>query len=406
MRRTLAILASTAVAASTVALAAPARAAENIPAGGASFPFVFISQCAADFNASQNNFNVTYTSTGSGTGKSNFTRGTFVTAMTDSAYSSTQTPPSWSWEYIPAIGGAITVPINLKNAQTGRTLGSSIQLKQTTLAKIFGGAITTWNHPEIIKDNPRIAKALPATPITIAYRSDASGTTNNFLQYLNAWAPSIFPKVQDDMGTAFPGLGGHVSVSLKSKKTAKNAFADQTAPHGLSTLARNFLAGVIDIVPEAFAMCAQTVNAYRRFAPGSWAPKTISWSPYNYTTAIRIACESETLTRMECRLPGADCNVFLTLAMLLGAGLDGLERKLDLKDQPLLAGSPTEIPAGATRLPRDLMEATDRLRGSARTREIYGASFIEHFAKLCEAESASLVRSVSPAEIERYLEGG
>ncbi|MDO8309688.1 MAG: substrate-binding domain-containing protein [Actinomycetota bacterium] len=203
MRRTLAILASTAVAMSTVALAAPARAAENIPSGGASFPYVFISQCAADFNASQNNFTIQYTSTGSGTGKGNFAKGTFVTAMSDSAYTSGE--PTWSWEYIPAIGGAITVPINLKNAKTGRTLGSSIQLKQTTLAKIFGGAITTWNHPEIKKDNPRIATALPATPITISYRSDSSGTTNNFLQYLNAWAPSIFGKVQDDMSTAFPG---------------------------------------------------------------------------------------------------------------------------------------------------------------------------------------------------------
>jgi phosphate transport system substrate-binding protein len=203
VRRILAIVASAAVAASTVALAAPARAAENIPSGGASFPYVFISQCAADFNASQNNFNVNYTSTGSGTGKGNFAKGTFVTAMTDSAYSSGE--PTFQWEYIPAIGGAITVPINLKNAKTGRTLGSSIQLKQTTLAKIFSGNITTWNNAEIKKDNPRIASALPATPITISYRSDASGTTNNFLQYLNAWAPSIFPKVQDDMGTAFPG---------------------------------------------------------------------------------------------------------------------------------------------------------------------------------------------------------
>ncbi len=203
MRRTLAILASAAVAMSTVALAAPARAEEKLPAGGASFPFVFISQCAADFNASQNNFSVTYTSTGSGTGKGNFAKGTFVTAMTDSAFTSGE--PNWSWEYIPAIGGAITVPINLKNAKTGRTLGSSIQLKQTTLAKIFSGNITKWNHPEILKDNPRIATSIPATPITVSYRSDASGTTNNFLQYLNAWAPTIFPKVQDDMGTAFPG---------------------------------------------------------------------------------------------------------------------------------------------------------------------------------------------------------
>jgi hypothetical protein len=135
VRRTLAILASAAVAMSTVALASPARAEEKIPAGGASFPFVFISQCAADFNASQNNFSVTYTSTGSGTGKGNFAKGTFVTAMTDSKFSSGE--PSWDWEYIPAIGGAITVPINLKNAKTGRTLGSSIQLKQVTLAKIF-----------------------------------------------------------------------------------------------------------------------------------------------------------------------------------------------------------------------------------------------------------------------------
>lgn len=203
MRRTLAILASTAIAVSTVALAAPARAAENVPGGGASFPSVFLQQCAADYNGSQSNFTVTYTSTGSGTGKGNFAKGTFVYGQTDSAYTSGE--PTFEWEYIPNVGGAVAIPINLKNAKTGRTLGSSIQLKQVTLAKIFAGAITTWNNAEIKKDNPRIASALPATPITISYRSDASGTTNNFLQYLNAWAPTIFSKVQDDMGTAFPG---------------------------------------------------------------------------------------------------------------------------------------------------------------------------------------------------------
>ena len=203
MRRTLTIIVSSAVAAATVALGAPAYAEEKIAAGGASFPYVFISQCAADFNASQNNSSVTYTSTGSGTGKGNFTKGTFDTAMSDSKYSSGE--PSFDWEYIPAIGGAITTPINLKNPATGRTLGSSIQLKQVTLAKIFAGKITKWNHPEIKSQNPRIGAALPNKPITISYRSDASGTTNNFLQYLNSWAPTIFSKVQDDMGTAFPG---------------------------------------------------------------------------------------------------------------------------------------------------------------------------------------------------------
>jgi phosphate transport system substrate-binding protein len=204
VRRSIAIIAGSAMAASSIAIAVPAQAAETIPGGGASFPAVFLQQCAADFNGSQNNFTITYTSTGSGTGKGNFSKGTFVFGQTDSSYAG-KGEPTFGWEYIPNVGGAITVPINLKNSVTGRSLGSSIQLKQKTLAKIFGGQITTWNHPEILKDNARIAKGIPATNITISYRSDSSGTTNNFLQYLNAWTPTIFGKVQDDMSTAFPG---------------------------------------------------------------------------------------------------------------------------------------------------------------------------------------------------------
>ena len=215
MRRSLALVAGIAIAASTIAIAAPAQAANTISGGGASFPFPFISQCAADFNASQSNFSIQYTSTGSGTGKSNFTKGTFVYAMTDSKYSSGE--PSFGWEYIPAIGGAVAFPINLKSTTTGKTLGSSIQLKQSTLAKIMGGVIKTWNDKEILASNARIAKSIPAKPITVVYRSGNSGTSNNTLQYLNAWAPSIFPKVQDDFSTAFPG-----SVPLKSSQTGKD----------------------------------------------------------------------------------------------------------------------------------------------------------------------------------------
>ena len=187
----------------TFGLAIPANAAESISGGGASFPAVFMQQCAADYNASQKNFIINYTSVGSGAGKGNFTKGTFTFGQSDSKYASGE--PSFGWEYIPNIGGAISFPINLKNKETGRTLGSSIQLRRVTLAKILSGNIKTWNDPEILKDNPRFAKAIPALPITIVYRSDASGTTNNLLQHLNAWAPTIWSKVQDDMGSAFPG---------------------------------------------------------------------------------------------------------------------------------------------------------------------------------------------------------
>ena len=217
MRRTLAALATGAFVVSAFAVAAPAQAAENIAGGGASFPFPFISQCAADFNASQTNFVINYTSTGSGTGKSNFTKGTFAYAQSDSKYTSGE--PTFNWTYVPNIGGAIAFPINLLNAKTGKTLGSSIQLKRTTLSKVMGGLITKWNDKEILASNPRIAASIPASNITVVYRSGNSGTSNNTLQYLNAFAPSIWAKVQDDFTTAFPGSTPPAS-SLAGKDNA------------------------------------------------------------------------------------------------------------------------------------------------------------------------------------------
>ncbi len=217
MRRTLAVLATSAFAVSAFAMASPAQAAENLAGGGASFPYPFISQCAADFNASQTNFVINYTSTGSGTGKSNFTKGTFAYAQTDSKYSSGE--PTFDWTYVPNIGGALAFPINLKNAKTGKTLGSSIQLKRTTLSKIMAGKITMWNDKEILASNARVAASIPAANITVVYRSGNSGTSNNTLQYLNAFAPSIWAKVQDDFSTAFPG-GTPPASSLAGKDNA------------------------------------------------------------------------------------------------------------------------------------------------------------------------------------------
>lgn len=203
--------------AAVVGLASPAHAANTISGGGASFPYPFISACIADFNATQNNFIAQYASTGSGTGKSNFTKGVFVFAQTDSKYTSGE--PTFDWEYVPNVGGAIAFPINLHNKSNGRTLGSSINLKQVTLAKILSGNITSWNDPEILKDNAAIAANIPAIPITVVYRSGNSGTSNNTLQYLNAWAPTIWSKVQDDFSTAFPG-GKPPQTSLSAKDNA------------------------------------------------------------------------------------------------------------------------------------------------------------------------------------------
>jgi len=215
MRKIIIALIALAVA---MGISSPAYAANTISGGGATFPYPFISACAADFNASQKNFTIQYMPTGSGTGKSNFTKQQFVFAQTDSKYSNGE--PTFEWEYIPNVGGAIVFPINLKGKDNKNTIGSSIKLSQVTLAKVMSGVITMWNDPEILKqqDAP-IAAKIPATPITIVYRSGNSGTSNNTLQYLNAWAPTIWSKVQDDFGTAFPG-GKPPSSSLTGKDNA------------------------------------------------------------------------------------------------------------------------------------------------------------------------------------------
>ncbi|MBL8707851.1 MAG: hypothetical protein JNL25_01545, partial [Rhodospirillaceae bacterium] len=207
-------------------------------------------------------------------------------------------------------------------------------------------------------------------------------------------------------GAAFPGIGGHICLSLKDRKTGRNLFADRADTNGLSASAKSFLAGIIELAPEGFPMVGHTVNAYRRLAPGSWAPKTVSWAPYNYAAAVRTAAETEAMTRLELRLPGSDLNVYLGLALMLGAGLDGLERGLALTDAPISSGGPNEIPANAPRLPADLLEATRRFRASAAIRRLFGEPFVEHFAMLCEAEDAALRRAVSAAEVQRYLEAG
>ena len=202
------------------------------------------------------------------------------------------------------------------------------------------------------------------------------------------------------LGPDYPGIGGHVTLSLVDAKTGANLFM---SPDGqTNALARQFIAGMTRVVPDAFALCAHTVNAYRRFAPGTWAPKSVGWSEWAFTTAIRSAPAANDTARLEFRLPGADCNTHTTLALMLGAGLDGVEQGMTATEPNEHAG-PDDI-VGAP-LPRDLFDAAQRLRASADAKRLFGEAFVTNFATFCEEEFKSLAREVSAAERRRYLEG-
>lgn len=236
---------------------------------------------------------------------------------------------------------------------------------------------------------PAMRAADDACFFRIAARSYArrSNLTASFMSYL---------------GPSYPGIGGHIHLSLWDKVTGKNVFSD--ARGATNESAKHFIAGMMNVVPNAFALCAHTVNAYRRFAPGSWAPKSMNWSDWQFTTAIRSAPSANDSARLEFRIPGADCNPHLSLALMLGAGLDGIEQKRSAPAEAINSG-PDEVPEGTIRFPSNLSEAAERLRKSADARRIFGSPFIDHFAKACDAEHASLARAVSSLELQRYLEG-
>lgn len=213
-----------------------------------------------------------------------------------------------------------------------------------------------------------------------------NGLTASFMPYL---------------GQDYPGIGGHLTLSLKDAASGDNLFASKNGE--TNDLARSFIAGMIDVVPECFAMCTSSVNAYRRLAPGSWAPKALTWADYTFTTAVRSVPATNDMARLEFRFPPADCNSYLTMALMLGAGLDGIERGLTAPAAAEAAG-PDDIPEGAVRFPRDLFDAAHRLADSDTAKRLFGAGFTENFSTACMAEDASLRTAVSAQERQRYLE--
>ena len=205
------------------------------------------------------------------------------------------------------------------------------------------------------------------------------------------------------LGADFPGLSGHLHLSLYDRESGANLFADTSDERGMSAPFRHFVAGLVALAPEAMPFSHHTVNAYRRLAPGNWAPKSASWALQNYAAAVRVVAAPEERCRLEYRLPGADTNPFMTLAFALGAGLWGLENEAALPPE-FSGGGPDVMPVGGTPLPHDLFDATERLAGSERAREIWGAGFVDHLVAACRAEEAGLRRETSAAERARYLE--
>ena len=145
---------------------------------------------------------------------------------------------------------------------------------------------------------------------------------------------------------------------------------------------------------------APTVHSYKRYQAASWAPTRVAWSHDNRTVGFRVVGAGSGL-RIECRLPGADCNPYLAFAAALASGLDGIARRTE--PPPIFSGD-AYAAAGLPRVPGSLADATDAFAASAFARTAFGDAVVDHYAHFFRAEQESWEKAVTDWERRRYFE--
>ena len=192
------------------------------------------------------------------------------------------------------------------------------------------------------------------------------------------------------------GSSSHIHQSLW--KDGKPAFRDKADPHGMSALMKQYLAGQLAHAEEITAFLAPCVNSYKRFVVGMFAPTKAVWSCDNRTAGFRVCGEGTKAVRVECRIGGADLNPYLACAALLAAGLDGIEKKMEL--EPEMKGD-MYAAAGAREIPKTLGAAAAALKGSAMLRAAFGDAVVDHYVHAAEWELHEQNRVVTDWERQR-----
>ena len=196
------------------------------------------------------------------------------------------------------------------------------------------------------------------------------------------------------------GSSCHLHLSLW--KDGKNAFAGDNDFEGIacSDAFRWFLGGWIAHAPELMVMVAPTVNSYKRYQSESWAPTGYAWSYDNRTTGFRVVGAGQSL-RIECRLPGADCNPYMGFAAALASGLDGIANRIE--PPPILRGDGYHA-ADQPTLPTRLGDAAEAFAASSFARTAFGDEVVDHYAHFFRTEQAAHERAVTDWERARYFE--
>jgi len=171
----------------------------------------------------------------------------------------------------------------------------------------------------------------------------------------------------------------------------------------VSETMRHFIGGQQRLMGELLAMVAPTVNSYTRLIPGFWAPTEASWGIDNRTCALRVIAGGPKSQRVEFRVAAADANPYLALAAALGAGLWGIENRIE-PDVPVVGNAYEKKFPKRLALPTTLWDAAQCLKASKPARALFGDAFVDHFAATREWEEREFRKHITDWEMERYFE--
>jgi glutamine synthetase len=201
------------------------------------------------------------------------------------------------------------------------------------------------------------------------------------------------------------GSGMHTHMSLFAGEA--NIFFDPKAPMQLSDTCLHYIGGVLRHAKGFCAITNPLVNSYKRLVPGYEAPTNIAWSEKNRSPLVRVPAPRGIATRIELRMPDPSCNPYLALAVMLRAGLDGIEKKIDPGppvNKNIFAMSHRERRhLRIDELPGNLSDALDELEKDDLVRETLGEHLFEHFLAAKREEWLDYIKHVSPWEVGRYL---
>ncbi len=202
------------------------------------------------------------------------------------------------------------------------------------------------------------------------------------------------------------GSGMHTHQSL-FRGPGDNAFYDPKAEHQLSAVALSYIEGLLQHARGFCAITNPLINSYKRLVPGYEAPINVAWSMRNRSPLVRIPDRRGTGTRCELRMPDPSANPYLALAVQLASGLDGVQRKLEVRE-PVSRNIFTMSYRDRRKyrideLPRDLHEALEQLEKDDVVKAALGPHLTERFLDAKRKEVEEFNRHVSSWEIERYL---